>query len=182
MESKMDLWQRFKSGDDQALSLLYNSYVHQLFSYGLKISGDESLVKDCIQEVFMQLIDKRAKMHVAEHTAVYLFKSLRNKILEELRTKNRRSDIARSIVDETDGFEWSPEQNTVRNEEENSRLLTMQNALNSLSEYQKEAIFLKYSQGMDYDTLAETLEIDISSARTLIYRSIKKVKELLKKH
>jgi len=174
-----ELWHRFINGDDSALSKLYNCYVHQLFSYGLKIHGDEFLVKDCIQEVFIQLIDKRKKLILTDDTSVYLFKSLRNKLLEELRTKNRRSDIARSISLDDSAHEMSAEQSTIDREEEHFRTRIMNAALNKLSDYQKEAIFLKYSQGLDYEKIAELLDIDISSARTLIYRSLKKVKEAI---
>ena len=172
-----ELWQRFKSGDDNALSSLYNRYIHQLYSYGLKIHGDESLVKDSIQEVFIQLIDRRKKISTSAFTTIYLFKSLRNKLLEELRSKNRRSDIVRSITVDDNNLEVSPEETFMQSEEEQSRLVIMKAALSRLSDYQREALFLKYSQGLEYEKIAELLEIDISSARTLIYRSLKKVKQ-----
>lgn len=172
-----DLWRRFKSGDDDALSKLYDNYVHKLFSYGLKIHGDEFLVKDCIQEVFIQLIAKRKKLALSDATHVYLFKSLRNKLLEELRSKNRRIDLVKSISFGDAKHEMSAEQSIIYSEEEQIRSKIMETALNTLSDYQKEAIFLKYSQGFEYEKIAELLEIDIASARTLIYRSLKKVKE-----
>lgn len=172
-----DLWIRFKGGDDDALSKLYNRYVHELFSYGLKIHGDEFLVKDCIQEVFMQLIDKRNKLILTDNTSIYLFKSLRNKLLEEQRSKNRRTDIVKSISFVDASHEMSAEQSIVFSEEEQLRTKIIDKALNALSDYQKEAIFLKYSQGLEYEKIAELLKIDITSARTLIYRSLKKVKE-----
>jgi len=172
-----ELWHRFKSGDDDALSKLYNLYVHKLFSYGLKIHGDEYLVKDCIQEVFIQLIDKRNTLVLSDSTSVYLFKSFRNKLLEELRSKNRRMDIAKSISFGDEKNEMSSEQSIVSSEEEQLRTKIIEKALNVLSDYQKEAIFLKYSQGFDYKKIAEILEIDIASARTLIYRSLKLVRK-----
>ena len=172
-----ELWYRFKSGDDDALSKLYNLYVHKLFSYGLKIHGDEYLVKDCIQEVFIQLIDKRKTLKLSDSTAAYLFKSLRNKLLEESRSKIRRTDIAKSISFGDDRNEMNAEQLIVSSEEEQLRTKIIEKALNKLSNYQKEAIFLKYSQGFEYKKIAEILEIDIASARTLIYRSLKLVKE-----
>lgn len=172
-----ELWHKLKSGDNDALSKLYNLYVHKLFSYGLKINGDEYLVKDCIQEVFIQLIDKRKTLKLSDSTSIYLFKSLRNKLLEELRSKNRRTDISKSISFGDDRNEMSAEQSIISSEEEQLRAKIIENALNALSDYQKEAIFLKYSQGFDYKKIAEILEIDIASARTLIYRSLKSVKE-----
>ncbi len=74
-------------------------------------------------------------------------------------------------------FDDSSEQLTVKSEEELHRRRILEAALASLSNYQREAIFLKYSQGFGYDKIAEILDVDIASARTLIYRSLKKVKE-----
>jgi RNA polymerase sigma factor (sigma-70 family) len=174
-----ELWLRFKSGDYDALSKLYNLHVHDLFSYGLKIHGDEFLVKDCIQEVFIRLIVKRRTLELTSGISVYLFKSLRNKLLEELRTRNRRTDITNSIISGDTNHEISVEQTIIHSEEEQSRARNMDAALNTLSDYQKEAIFLKYSQGLEYEKIAELLDIDSASARTLIYRSLKKVKEAI---
>ena len=175
----IDLWSRFILGDDDALSRLYNCYVHELYSYGLKIHGDDFLVKDCIQEVFINLIDQRKKLVISESTPLYLFKSLRNKLLEELRSKNRRTKIAESIAFNIDRQENSVEQLMVYSEEKYHRSMIMAEALAKLSDYQKEAIHLKYSQGFEYEKIAELLDIDISSARTLIYRSLKKMKDSL---
>ena len=87
------LWIRFKNGNDQALSLIFDLYVNKLFSYGLKLYKDEQLVKDCIQEVFISLIDKRESLLISDKTHLYLFKSLRNKLFDEIRTSRRKRTI-----------------------------------------------------------------------------------------
>jgi RNA polymerase sigma factor (sigma-70 family) len=176
-----DLWRKFLAGEEDAFPKLYNLYVHKLYSYGLKIHGDENLVKDCIQEVFIQLICKREKLIFSETTELYLFKSLRNKLLEELRSKNRHGDIIRSMSYGGSDYEVSVEEIKVNAEEEQYISKIVAEALDKLSPYQKEVIFLKYSYGLDYEKIAEIMEIDIASARTLIYRSLKKVKESIGK-
>jgi RNA polymerase sigma factor (sigma-70 family) len=176
---EQNLWLKFKDGDKEALSFLYEQYIHMLFSYGMKIHQNEFLVKDCIQEVFIQLIEKRRDIKITYHTHLYLFKSLRNKLLEELRSKKRKADISRTNIQQTDLFEDSFEQSIILSEEDRYRRKLVKAALNILNDYQKEAIFLRYSQGFSYDEMAEMLDIDISSARTLVYRSLKKIKEAL---
>lgn len=176
MEEK-SLWYRFKNGDDEALSLIYSQYVNELFSYGLRIHGDDQLVKDCIQEVFIHLIDNKRKLHFAELSSAYIFKAFRNQLFEELRTRNNRSNIVKSLSFSETIYSESSEQLTVRSEEEFHRRRILEAALASLSNYQREAIFLKYSQGFGYDKIAEILDVDIASARTLVYRSLKKIKE-----
>lgn len=176
--TEFNLWTRFRNGDQDALSAIYDRYVRQLHSYGCKVHTDDALVKDCIQEVFIQLIDKRDRLTITETTHLYLFKSLRNKILEELRTQNRKKEISQSITDFSP-LAASVEQSIVFKEEELFRRELMEMALSSLTDYQREAIILRYSQEFSYEEIAEMLEIDVPSARTLVYRSLKKVREFL---
>ncbi len=171
------LWNNFQRGDYDALSILYGRYVHKLFSYGIRIYGDDQLVKDCIQEVFIHLIEKGKKLSITDFNSMYLFKCLRNKLFEELRTKSNRSDILRKIGSDELKYDENIEQITVQSEEEIARRRILDAAMASLSNYQREAIFLKYTQNFSYDMIADILGVDIASARTLIYRSLKKIKE-----
>jgi len=174
-----NLWERFIKGDNDALSDLFQFYVHDLYSYGIKIHADAPLVKDCIQEIFINLIDKRKTLTPNDFTHLYLFKSLRNKLMEELKSKNRRIDLLKSISLDIPKYDISIEQSKVISEERELRNIILAKALSKLSDYQVEALHLKYSQGFEYDKIAEILQIDIASARTLIYRSLKKVKEAI---
>jgi len=177
-----DLWIRFKGGDDNALSALYSLYVNQLYSYGLKISRDEPIVKDCVQEVFLNLVDKRKVLLISEKTHLYLFKSLRNKIIEEARSHMRKKKIEESLVGDNLNSQWlNAEELIVSSEEENFQKKIITSAMEGLSEHEREAIFLKYSEDLSYDDIAIVLDIDIASVRTLMYRTLKKIKENIKK-
>lgn len=172
-------WYNRKNDDKEALSLLYSRYVHELFSYGMRIFGDDQLVKDCIQEVFIHLIDKKRTLILTEVSSAYLFKSLRNKLFEELRTKSHRLDHIRQNSSDEVMFDECVEQTMIKSEEEIFRKRMLEAALGSLSNYQREAVFLKYSLGFSYDKIAEILDVDVASARTLIYRSLKRVKDVI---
>lgn len=174
----IEIWRRFKNGEQQALSKIYNYYVNDLFCYGIRICPDDALVKDCIQEVFIQLINKRAQLAVGENIHVYLYKSLRNEILEALRSDRRKKNISGRIIPE-DTHVLSIEQSIVHTEEETQKKQLVDQALNLLTDYQREAIFLRYNQQFGYEEIAELLGIDVASARTLVYRALKKVKEHL---
>jgi len=173
------IWARFKDGDNDALSLLYSEFAHELYSYGLKVVDDEHLVKDCIQEVFIQLINKRKSLVVTSKLHVYLFKSLRNKIIEELRSKKRKQDIINLIDGDDLLFEKNAEQKIIDNEKDRSISSRIEYLLAQLPSRQKEIIYLKYTEGLDYNDIAELLQIDKASARTLLYRTLKTIREQL---
>jgi len=173
------IWARFKDGDNDALSLLYSEFAHELYSYGLNVVNDEHLVKDCIQEVFIQLINKRKSLVVTSKLHVYLFKSLRNKIIEELRSQKRKQDIINLIDGDDILYEKNAEQKIIDSEKEYSIKYHINSLLAQLPSRQREIIYLKYTECLDYDDIAVLLQIDKASVRTLLYRTLKTIKEQL---
>jgi RNA polymerase sigma-70 factor (ECF subfamily) len=52
-------------------------------------------------------------------------------------------------------------------------------ALGQLSNRQKEIIYLKFYQELNYDEVSEIMNINYQAARNLLYQSIKSLKKLL---
>jgi hypothetical protein len=52
--SDQELWSAFKEGDRLAFSAIYQRHFRKLVSYGLKISADKDLAKDCVQDLFVE--------------------------------------------------------------------------------------------------------------------------------
>jgi RNA polymerase sigma factor (sigma-70 family) len=150
-----------------------------MYSYGLKISRDEDLVNDAIQEVFIQLIRKRKKIKITSRIQVYLFKSLRNKLFEEYRSKNRKLHILEGISDVKRDFEPNAEQVLIDSESEQKIKSTLGKLVESLPARQKEIVYLKFTENLSYEEISELLQIDYDSARKLLYRSLKTLKEQL---
>ena len=61
-------------------------------------------------------------------------------------------------------------------EEKTARVLQ---ALDQLSNRQKEIIYLKFYQELNYDEVSEIMNINYQAARNLLYQSIKSLKKLL---
>lgn len=179
VDSKNILWINFKNGKSDSLQHLYKEYADELYSYGMKIHGDNYLVKDCIQDVFIQLIEKRKSLTITPQIHTYLFKSLRNKLFEELRSKNRKLDIITQLSEFETDYEKHAEQNIIEDEEDNSIRKKIRISIEKLPDRQKEIIYLKYTKGFSYDEIANLLQINKASARTLLYRTLKTMKELL---
>ncbi len=175
------LWIRFKNGDDIALTMLYRKYANDLFSYGLKIVNNEILVKDCLQEVFIQLINKRKSIEVNSNTHIYLFKSLRNKLFEEIRSENRKQEILNNIPENKDRGNKTIEQLIIQTEETSKIRKELNLAIEKLSKRQKEIIFLKFTEGFDNTEIAELLQIERASVRKLLYRSLTSIKKSINK-
>ena len=52
-------WEKIQQGDEEAFRQLYNEYSDLLYGYGMKIAGDDDLVTESIQSLFVYLYEKR---------------------------------------------------------------------------------------------------------------------------
>lgn len=172
-----ELWIRYTKGDQNALSLIFQHFVNDLYAYGMKIFPVESLVKDAIQDVFLHLMEKRKKLILPQNFKAYLFKCLRNEILQNIRSLHRKQIIENRLIKKSDMQEEHVEQKWMANEAEWEVRFIIQSALNTLTDHQREALYLKYTEGCDYNQISSIMEISVPSARTLIYRSVKQVKK-----
>ena len=61
-EKGHQLWQAIQLSDQIAFDQFYVLYVKLLYNYGCQLTVDVGLVEDCIQELFIQLWQKRATL------------------------------------------------------------------------------------------------------------------------
>ena len=174
------VWLRFKYGDKEAFAIFYNQHIDNLYQYGLKFSTDEDTVKDAIQEVFLDLYLKREKNTSGpENLKYYLFLALKRNLIKKLQSK-RRLDNSEEIKDHNHAEpEFSVEYLLIEKEQEEEVRNKLAHALNQLPDKQKEAVYLRFNEALDYPEIANILGITIESVRKQVYRALKTVREML---
>ena len=50
-------WEKIQQGDEEAFRQLYSEYSDLLYGYGMKIVGDDDLVTESIQSLFVYLYE-----------------------------------------------------------------------------------------------------------------------------
>lgn len=172
------IWTRFKSGDQEAFAVLYNLHIDKLFSYGTKFCRDEEAIKDALQELFLELFLKRDKIKIVpENLRFYLMLALKRNLIKKLQSGRR---IIQEL-DESANFmaEYSIELQVIEKEKDAEINRKVLNALNQLPPKQKEAIYLRFNESLEYSEIAEILEITIESVRKQVYRALKTVREII---
>jgi len=173
-----ELWSEFLRGNQQVLSLIYLLHVNALFDYGCRISSDHDLVKDCIQDTFCTIIRNRKTLSPTDNVRLYLFKALKRKLIRELHKKSRYQQLDSEVgstfeVTFLKSFDHAEYEVT---DEQKKQLIR---AVNSLTNRQREAIYLRFIRGMDYREISVILDLNYQSARALIHRAIGKLREIL---
>ena len=173
-------WKMFLESKNEydAFSFINNFYVNDLLSYGVSLGFDEDTCRDAVHDIFCKiLVDKKKLLNVNNLTS-YLFRAVRN-YLFNIQKKNCK--ISDSFFE---NIPFSTEVTTLEsliNREDTEKLKqTVENLLNELTPRQREVIYLRYMQEMDYDEIALLMNINYNSARRLVYRSIDHLRSINK--
>jgi RNA polymerase sigma factor (sigma-70 family) len=175
-EISNDLWERFVSGDDAAYSRLYNEYVQILFRYGSRFTSDGERIKDCIQDIFTTLYKDRKRLGPPPaNVKVYLFVSLKNNLARALHRNSRYE----SLAPEMDTFLLEPtvEEQFIDDESAVNRKKLVAKILSTLPPRQKEIIYYRYIQELDFDEICSLMQFNYQSAQNLLQRTLKRIRE-----
>ncbi len=171
------LWEGFLQDEPTALSRLYHRNIQQLYSYGRKFSHDDELIKDIIQELFIDLIKSRQKLNSVDNVSFYLMTSLRRKLAKHINknkafTYSEDHNINAEIV-------YSIENDIIDEEELSQKERLIKEALSKLSKKQREILYYKYTCDFSYDQICEIMSIKYDSARKQVFRALKTLKDSL---
>ena len=169
------LWEAYQKGDHDSFALLFRRYYEALVKYGSKLTSNSDVLEDCIQELFTELWQNKSQTQV-QSVKAYLFKSLKYKLYRA----NQRKTTGPFNENHSDVmFELSHETLLVGREQDAEKTARVLQALAQLSNRQKEIIYLKFYQELNYEEVSEIMNINYQAARNLLYQSIKSMKKLL---
>jgi RNA polymerase sigma factor (sigma-70 family) len=170
-ESEERHWKAFKSGDTAAFSYLYQQYSAGLYNYGAKFSRDKDLIKECIQELFIQIWTSRNSIGSPSHIKNYLYKSFRNLILKKVSQLQKNDEF-----DEAENYEFrvclNIEEALIDDENRKHISEQLQLTISGLTARQREAIFLKFYEQLSYEEIAEVMGITVKASYKIMARSI----------
>jgi RNA polymerase sigma factor (sigma-70 family) len=178
-ESDAKTWYRFKQGDEDAFSAIYSGYSKKLYWYGLKFTHNHSLIEDSLQDLFFELIKNRKNIGDTDNIFRYLLTSFRRKLFRKLKMESRY-DLSNDKYDYSFDVMYSVEHDMVLEDNTNQRNLLFMRALQQLTPRQKEAIYLKFTNGLDYEEIAGIMEMSLEACRNLIYRAVKMLREIIR--
>ena len=172
--SEIELWGQLKAGNKKALEQIYRNNVDLLFKYGCRFSKNEQLVEDCIQDLFIEVWRNRTGLGETNSIKRYLLASIRRKIIRLV--DKRKRVVSTEEHDPGFGLELDIEHKMINAETKVAMNQQLQEAFDNLSKRQKEAIYLKYYAGLDYEDIGNVMDIGYQSLRNLVSHALKKMK------
>lgn len=172
------LWKLFVRGDEEAFGEVYRRFYPLLKSYGKRMTHDEELVRDVIQDLFVKLIQHCRNLHPTNNVRFYLFCAFRHKLMDVFASMHQTENVE----DCADYFSFEPEEVDRFFEKDDRTLLyerKLGQALARLSGRQREILYLYYVKEFSHREIATFLSISVQSSKNLLFRTISRIKELV---
>lgn len=175
-DSNANLWLRFKSGDAVAFGELAQVHYRALYNYATKFSSDSEFIRDCIQELYLDLWERRSFLSETAFVKSYFLKALRHKLIKEsIRMKRFKEPKELFDIDEAD---LSIESLIIENEHLNHQIKRLNHIVSHLTKRQQEIIYLRFYQNLENEDIAQIMSLGRQSVANLLYRTIKEIKDI----
>ncbi|AWW00870.1 RNA polymerase subunit sigma-24 [Arcticibacterium luteifluviistationis] len=163
------------NGSESAFSELFELYNKTLVNYVYSFVKDKSMAQDCVQDVFMDVWIYRKKLQSTVLVKPYLLSAARKRLARKLERdhiffKSTNTDNIEFALD------FTIEYKIIADEQQLAQALKLNEILNKLPARQKEAIYLRYFQGLNPQQISEILEVNYQSVNNLIHRAVVHIK------
>jgi RNA polymerase sigma factor (sigma-70 family) len=173
-----DLWESFKSDDQQAYGQIYKNHSESLYKYGMQLCGNTELVEDTIHDIFVDIWEKRGRLSEVKSIRLYLKFSLRRNLFRKLKKSNL---LQGDEVLHKNAFKFSIQEENFAKEADD--YLQMENkllqVLNDLSPRQREVIYLRFYQDLTYEEISSLLSLDVGYVYNVSSRAYAKIRSSL---
>lgn len=172
-----ELWQLIIHGDQSAFDHMYITHAKDLYKYGFRFTQDSELIKDVIQDVYVHIWESKNGLIIQKSIKFYLFSAFRREVIKRVNAacKFETLEEYHSKISWEVSFQEILEQNQISLESS----CKLGQAIDGLPLRQKEAIYLRYIQELNYDEISELMGVQIPSIYNLIFKGIKSLKGIL---
>jgi RNA polymerase sigma factor (sigma-70 family) len=176
--NQSELWDLAAGGNQDAYALLHKDLYPSLYHFLLKMVKEEELADDLLQDVFFKIWTKRAQIGAIKNVKAYFFTAARSTAINHFRQRKLIAErLARFPAPE---MEFNREDIIIADENNAELKLAMAVALNNLPARQREILYLKFYEDMDYSKIADVTGIKYQSVVNHVFRAIQTLRSVFK--
>ncbi len=166
------LVRRVTSGDERALSVLYDRYAGLIYGSGVRYLGDRGLAEDLVQDVFTSVWRNAAAFDPARASfATWVFRITRNRATDLIRRRKARV----RTVEGDPLFEPGEEDSSG----ELSRSFDVAAALSRLSPVHREVLILAYFEGFSQSEISRRTDTPLGTVKSRTTAALRSLRETL---
>ncbi len=169
------LLQALRSGDQAALESLFRSYYEALCNHANTLLNDIDESEEVVQQLFIQLWEKREAMEISTSIQAYLYRAIRNSCLNKI----KHNKVRRLYTEEVTALARTSEPTSsisLQNELQDQ----IKQAIEGLPEQCRIIFKLSRFEELKYSEIAEQLGLSIKTVENQMGKALRVMREKLK--
>jgi len=163
--------------DPQNFAVLYDKYFDQIYRYVYRRVSDKETVHDLVSQTFFDALSHIKSFEWRGYPfSSWLYKIAHNNVLKWYREQSKGHKVNLDDIGELVDHEVDLNRDASRNEKQ----LEVQKVIDQLDAEEREIIRLKFFEEVSNIEIAEIMGLSANHIGVKVYRTLKKVKQLLK--
>lgn len=172
------LFKQLKADDSNAFEILFKRHYANLCRRVNTMLNDEEAAEDVVQQLFMKIWESRDTMVLPDSVAAYLFTAARNRALNYIKSRARKSDNEIPLNNHHDELDHRTEESMDAKELQKA----LYAAIDSLPEKRREVFVLSRFEGKSYKEIAEMLNISVKTVEAQMGKALSTLREFISKY
>jgi RNA polymerase sigma-70 factor (ECF subfamily) len=175
--SDAELFLLLQQGEKAAFEVIYERYFIRLVNTAFKRLHSRDEAMEVVQELFLQLYQKRTQIEYTQNLPAYLHTSLRNKIIDRFRVRMSR-EKHHNYLRQIQSSEVQEQPELVMD----CKLLAgrIRGVIDQLPEKCREAFLLSRVEQLSHQGITERLNISLSTVEKHIGKALKIIRRQVK--
>jgi len=171
MQQESQLISKLQEGDHMAFAKIYDKYSGALYHVLLKMTGQEALAKDLLQETFISVWNKSHQFNPEKgRFYTWAYRIARHKALNHLRSEKnliQKEDLGVYIAEE-------------QKEDLKAEISGLKGALLKLESHHRMAIDLIYFKGLTHVEAHRKMEVPLGTFKSYVQQAMRELKKQYK--
>lgn len=169
---------RYRAGDADAFTELYERYKGPLFRYLLRHSGVQAVAEELFQDIWLNIIRAREQYTVQAKFSTYVYRLAHNRLVDYYR---RQSTVLAVFWQDGAGppseeIPLAAEEGPEGQAHSRSQVVRFLELLRTLPAVQREAFLLREEAGMSVEEIAEATGVERETAKSRLRYAINRLR------
>ncbi len=170
--SDTEITDLLKFGDQVAFTEIYNRFKGLLYIYACKITGDEDIAEDLVQDIFIYVWDKRETINFTTSISSYLYSAVRYRFFDLVDKQKVRADYVQALQLFIDQGEYLTDNYILEKE----LAATIEKEVSNLPAKMRAVFLLSRNKNMSNKEIAVQLDISEKTVKNQLSTALKTLK------
>ena len=163
-----------RDGDIDRLGVLFDRYGNRLYGYFVRVTGNEDLSWDFVQDVFFRILKYRQSYRPGGRFYSWMFQIAHNVVRSHFGKRDREVPLEPFHEDRAASADVLP----LRRLETEEQHEMLNDAFTKLSDDKREILSMSHFERVPYADIALALDCSVGAVKVRVHRAVKALKDI----